>query len=64
MELATNLVLRSKSDSVTTLGVPRAQRQPTTLDWQRWRPAIEARYKSEPARILIGEMNADGLLVT
>jgi hypothetical protein len=64
MEPTTDLVVRSRRNDVTTVIVPRAHRQPTSLDWQRWAPTIKARYKSEPARVLIGEMNAEGLHVT
>jgi len=64
MELTTDLVLRSKPNGVTTLSAPRAHRHPTPLDWERWAPTIAARYKSEPARVIIGEMRSDGLLVT
>ena len=64
MELTTDLAVRIKSNGVTAAAVPRAYRHPTPLDWERWAPTIAARYKSVPARVLIGEMNAEGLHVT
>jgi hypothetical protein len=63
LERITNPIVRSKSSSVTT-AVREAHQHPTTVDWERWKPIIEARYKIVTARVLIGEMNADGLLVT
>ena len=63
MELTTDLVVRVKSNGITAAFVPRAYRDPTPLDWERWKPTIAARYKSIPARVLIGEMNAEGLHV-
>lgn len=64
MELTTDLAVRVKSNGITAAFVPRASRDPTPLDWERWAPTIAARYKSVPARVLIGEMNAEGLNVT
>lgn len=51
-------------NGVITGSVSRAYRRPTPLDWQRWAPRICAYYKSVPARVLIAEMTAEGLLVT
>jgi hypothetical protein len=66
MEPTTDLVLRSKSNDITTFFVPRAHRHqhPTPLDWEQWAPTIAARYKSETVRVLVSEMKADGLQVT
>lgn len=64
MELTTGLAVRVKINGFTAAIVPGAHRDPTPLDWKRWAPTIAARYKSEPARVLIGEMNAQGLHVT
>lgn len=63
LERIMNPIVCSQSSSVTTV-VRRAHRHPTPVDWQRWEPVIVARYKTEPARVLIGEMHVDGLLVT
>ena len=59
MKLTTDLVARIKSNGITAALV-----DPTPLDWKKWAPKIAARYKSEPARVLIDEMNAAGLRVT
>ena len=64
MELATGLAVRVKINDFTAAIVPRAHRDPTPLDWERWKPTIAARYRGVPARVLIGEMNAEGLQVT
>lgn len=64
MELTADLAVRAKSNGITAAFVPRAYRDPTPLDWEQWAPTIAARYKSVPARVLIGEMNAEGLHVT
>ncbi|GAB7324850.1 hypothetical protein MBLNU13_g08679t1 [Cladosporium sp. NU13] len=52
------------SSSITTSPTSRECRHPTPADWERWAPTISARYKRGPARLLIQEMNANGLLVT
>ena len=64
MELTTNLVVRSSSNTITTDIIARARRHPTSDDWKRWEPRVLARYKGVPARVLIAEMEADGLHVT
>lgn len=64
MELATGLAVRVKTNGIRAAVVSRAHRDPTPLDWERWKPTIAARYKSIPARVLFGEMNAEGLHVT
>lgn len=64
MELTTDLAVRVKINGFTAAIAPGAHRDPAPLDWKRWAPTIALRYKSEPARVLIGEMNAEGLYVT
>lgn len=64
MEPTTDLVVRAKSNRITAAIVPRTYRNPTPIDWKRWAPIIAARYKSVPARVLVSEMNAEGLQVT
>jgi hypothetical protein len=64
MALTTDLAIRLKSNDIPVAIAPEVLRHPTPLDWQRWAPTIAARYKGVPARVLLGEMKADGLLVT
>lgn len=64
MELTIGLAVRVKINGLTAAIGPGAHREPTSLDWKRWAPTIALRYRSEPARVLIGEMNAEGLHVT
>lgn len=64
MESTTDLTVRVGSSGITAAVFARAHQIPTPLDWQRWAPTIAARYKSVPARVLVSEMNADGLHVT
>lgn len=64
MELTTDLVVRPRSDTITTDIIARPRRRLTPDDWKRWKPRVTARYRSVPARVLIAEMEADGLHVT
>jgi hypothetical protein len=64
MELTTELIIRSKPNTITIDVAPKVRRRPSPADWQRWAATIAVRYKRVPARLLIVEMEADGLLVT
>jgi hypothetical protein len=64
MDMSTDPSMDSRCSSIIINTVMMAHRRPTIADWQRWAPEICARYRSVPARVLIAEMTAEGLLVT
>jgi hypothetical protein len=39
-------------------------KHPTPSDWEQWRPRITARYKHGTARMILKDMNFEGLYVT
>ena len=39
-------------------------RPPNAEDWQKWKPSIMARYRAIPARLIVREMETEGLRVT
>jgi hypothetical protein len=64
MEVTTALVLRSRNVGISKSSTTAARRNPTAADWQRWKPAIAARYKNATVRMMVLEMEAEQLHVT